>query len=115
MLQALEAELKSHEPVMEAVFSTGQDLNNSGHFASDRIREMRIKLQEVWSHLQRVSIERSNILQDSLEAQQYYAKALEAESWMNDREPLVSHGEYGKDEDATQVGCIVVFFPAAKF
>lgn len=85
------------------MFTTGQDLNNGGHFASTKIREMKIKLQEAWSHLQRVTIERTHVLQDSLDVQQYYAKALEAESWMNDREPLVSHGEYGKDEDATQV------------
>ena len=34
---------------------------------------------------------------------QYYAKASEAESWMSDKKPLVAHGEYGKDEDNTQV------------
>ncbi len=64
---------------------------------------MKFKLEEAWSNLKEVTIQRSKVLQDSLEAQQYYAKALEAESWMNDREPVVSHGEYGKDEDATQV------------
>ena len=101
--QALEAELKSHEPVMDAIFTTGQDLNNSGHFASDRIREMRVKLREAWFNLQSITAKRASVLQESLEAQQYYAKVLETESWMNDREPLVSHGEYGKDEDATQV------------
>ena len=84
----------------------GQDLNNSGHFASDRIREMKLSLQEAWSNLQEVTVQRSTILQDSLEAQQYYTRASEAESWMKDREPLVSHGEYGKDEDATQVSMV---------
>ena len=33
---------------------------------------------------------------------QYYTKVSEAESWMNDKKPLVAHGEYGKDEDSTQ-------------
>lgn len=64
---------------------------------------MKLGLQDTWSNLQEVTAQRSKILQDSLDAQQYYARASESESWMNDREPLVSHGEYGKDEDATQV------------
>ena len=32
---------------------------------------------------------------------QFYAKVSEAESWMNDKKPLVGYGEYGKDEDST--------------
>ena len=102
----MESELRSHEQVIEAVFSTGQDLNNSGHFASTKIRQLKKDLQEAWSNLHEVTNQRSSLLQDSLRGQQYYAKATEAESWMNDREPLVSLGEYGKDEDATQVCCV---------
>lgn len=37
-----------------------------------------------------------------LNPSQYYARASEAESWMNDKKPLVAHRQYGKDEDSTQ-------------
>ena len=102
--QAMEAELTSHEPVIESVCATGQDLNSSGHFASSKIRELKKSLQEAWSSLLESASQRSQLLQDSLAMQQYYTRATEAESWMNDRRPLVGLEEYGKDEDGTQVG-----------
>jgi len=102
--QAMEAELASHESVIASVCATGQDLNSSGHFASSRIRGLRSSLQEAWSSLLESANQRSQLLQDSLAMQQYYTRATEAESWMNDRRPLVGLEEYGKDEDGTQVG-----------
>jgi len=102
-LQAMEGELASHRAVIEAVSLTAQDLNASSHFASPRIRELRKNLQEAWSSLQESTAQRTQTLQDSLAMQQYYVRAVEAESWMNDRLPLVSLEEYGKDEDGTQV------------
>ena len=33
---------------------------------------------------------------------QFYASVSEAESWMNDRKPLVSSEDYGKDEDTAE-------------
>ena len=101
--QAMEGELSSHEQVVEAVCATGQDLNASGHFASSKIRELRKDLQEAWAALQEVTGQRSLVLHASLAMHQHYMRAGEAESWMNDRLPLVSQEEYGKDEDGTQV------------
>lgn len=46
---------------------------------------------------------RKAALEASLQAQQYYSDAQEAESWMKEKEPLVSSGDYGKDEDSAQV------------
>ena len=53
--------------------------------------------------VQEQSEARREALETSQGAQQYYSDAQEAESWMKDREPLVSSGDYGKDEDSTQV------------
>lgn len=89
--------------MIDSVSSTGQDLNASGHFAADKIRKLKANLQDTWANLQEATVQRSRVLQESLEAQQYYARVSEAESWMNDREPLAAQEEYGKDEDATQV------------
>ena len=44
--------------------------------------------------------------------QQYYASSNEAESWMKEKEAVVSSSEYGKDEDSTRVRefvCLCVY------
>lgn len=41
-------------------------------------------------------------MEDSLQAHQYYADANEAESWMKEKEPIVSNTDYGKDEDSSE-------------
>jgi len=66
----LEAELTSHEPVIQGVSAAAQELITSSHFASDKIREHRKELLDAWSNLQTTSKHRSQMLTDSLEAQQ---------------------------------------------
>ena len=48
--------------------------------------------------------QRKQDLEDSLQAQQYFADANEAESWMREKEPIVGNTDYGKDEDSAEVG-----------
>lgn len=42
-------------------------------------------------------------MEDSLQAQQYFADANEAESWMKEKEPIAANTDYGKDEDSAEV------------
>ena len=42
-------------------------------------------------------------LDDSLQAQQYFADANEADSWMREKEPIVGNTDCGKDEDSAEV------------
>ena len=88
---------------MTVLCASGQDLESCGHFASARISALKKGLQETWLTLEQVTLQRSQMLQKSLVMHQYYTRMAEAESWMNDRLPLMSQDEYGKDEDATQV------------
>ena len=46
---------------------------------------------------------RKGDLEDSLQAQQYFADANEAETWMTEKEPIMSNTDYGKDEDSAEV------------
>lgn len=50
-------------------------------------------------------MQRKQDLEDSLQAQQYFADANEAESWMKEKEPIAANTDYGKDEDSAEVGC----------
>ena len=54
--------------------------------------------------MQDKATQRKTDLDDSLQAQQYFADANEAESWMKEKEPIVENPDYGKDEDSAEVG-----------
>lgn len=53
--------------------------------------------------LQDKTSKRRDDLDDSLQAQQYFADANESESWMREKEPIVGNTDYGKDEDSAEV------------
>ena len=55
------------------------------------------------SQFQDKAATRKGHLDDSLQAQQYLADVAEAESWLKEKEPIVTSGDYGKDEDSAQV------------
>lgn len=74
-----------------------------GHFAGE---EVKVKLGELhgrWDTLKSKASQRRQDLEDSLQAQQYFADANEAESWMREKEPIVGSVDYGKDEDSAEV------------
>lgn len=67
---------------------------------------MKVKLMELhgrWDTLKLKASQRKQDLEDSLQAQQYFADANEAESWMREKEPIVGSTDYGKDEDSAEV------------
>ena len=67
---------------------------------------MKAKLHELnqkWESLKSKASQRRQDLEDSLQAQQYFADANEAESWMREKEPIVGSTDYGKDEDSVEV------------
>lgn len=41
-------------------------------------------------------------MEDSLQAHQYFADANEAESWIKEKQPIVTSTDYGKDEDSSE-------------
>ena len=49
-------------------------------------------------------MQRKGDLEDSLQAQQYFADANEAETWMKEKEPIMGNTDYGRDEDSAEVG-----------
>lgn len=56
-----------------------------------------------FNHFQDKAQQRKQDLEDSLQAQQYFADANEAESWMREKEPIAANTDYGKDEDSAEV------------
>ena len=76
---------------------------SSGHYGAADITK-KIELTKLrWQALKEKMQVRNKVLEEALQAQQYYSSAQEAESWMKEKEPIVSNGDYGKDEDSAQV------------
>lgn len=74
-----------------------------GHFAREDVKAKLTELHGRWDTLKAKASQRRQDLEDSLQAQQYFADANEAESWMREKEPIVGSTDYGKDEDSAEV------------
>lgn len=74
-----------------------------GHFAGEDVKAKLQELHNRWDGLKGKAAQRRQDLEDSLQAQQYFADANEAESWMREKEPIVGSTDYGKDEDSAEV------------
>lgn len=74
-----------------------------GHFAAEDVKIKLNELNQKWDSLKAKASQRRQDLEDSLQAQQYFADANEAESWMREKEPIVGSTDYGKDEDSAEV------------
>ena len=42
-------------------------------------------------------------MKEAVKTHQYMADACDADVWMNEKEPLVTNPDFGKDEDTAQV------------
>ncbi|XP_059148013.1 spectrin beta chain, non-erythrocytic 2-like isoform X3 [Physella acuta] len=100
--EALEAEMQGRWRRCEQICATGQDLVNQGHPARSEIGSRIKSLMDKWNQLQDAATARKTRLEDAIEAQQYYADADEADSWMKEKMPLVCSDDYGKDEASAQ-------------
>ncbi|CAH2100408.1 unnamed protein product [Euphydryas editha] len=100
--QAVMGEMAQHEARVEAVRAAGAALRDAGHFAAADIAARLHSLHTTWTQLQEKALQRKQDLEDSLQAQQYFADANEAESWMREKEPMANTQDYGKDEDSSE-------------
>lgn len=94
--QAVLAEIHNHDARLTAVVNSGEEMLKAETFAGDEIRTRLDKLKDQWSNLKEKANQRKQDLDDSLQAHQYFADAIEAESWMREKEPIVSNTDYGK-------------------
>ncbi|CAL8071830.1 unnamed protein product [Calicophoron daubneyi] len=100
--QAISAEIAGHEPRIQDVIHEGEAMVTEKHYAADDIAKRIDELKNDLKRLQDNTEHRRQLLEDSLQAQQYFADANEAESWMREKEPLVGSSEFGRDEDSTE-------------
>ena len=100
--QAVLSEINNHESRILGVFESGDQMVKDQPYASDDIKLRVDALKEQWNSIKDKAAQRKQDLEDSLQAHQYFADANEAESWMREKEPIVSNTDYGKDEDSSE-------------
>uniref|UniRef100_A0A4W4DYW9 Spectrin, beta, non-erythrocytic 5 n=1 Tax=Electrophorus electricus TaxID=8005 RepID=A0A4W4DYW9_ELEEL len=99
--KALEAEVQSQESLCSGVVSRGQELCRGRHPSETEIHKWIQTLQKQWQQLRDQVTYRKDRLHAANVIKQYFTDASEANSWLNDRRPLLSSEDYGKDELST--------------
>ncbi|KAK2588759.1 hypothetical protein KPH14_001641 [Odynerus spinipes] len=96
----LEAEIAGHRPMIDKTLASGQALIEQAHPEKKKIRELCDALDDAWRDLQDKAGERSKALDLSLKAQEFFFEAGEVESWLNEKNDVLSSTDYGRDRDA---------------
>lgn len=81
----MEQEISAREASFNQLRDNANRMLKENHFASDQIRHTQIDVDDQLANLKEAARNRAAKLRDSLDSQQYYAEASEAELWMKDR------------------------------
>jgi spectrin alpha len=95
-------EIANHENRIRSVCQIGEQLITNEHFASEEIHRRLTTLNDKWIALKQQANVRELQLRDSLQVHQYFSDAIEAECWIREKQPIVTQGDCGKDEDSTE-------------
>ncbi|XP_078283992.1 spectrin beta chain, non-erythrocytic 1-like isoform X2 [Rhinoraja longicauda] len=98
--QTLQKEIQGHQPRIDDIAERGETLAVAGRVDSDVLRGRLGDLQGTWRDLQEETDRRSERLQESQRAQQFYFDAAEAEAWMGEQELHMMSEERAKDEQS---------------
>ncbi|XP_027498276.1 spectrin beta chain, non-erythrocytic 5 [Corapipo altera] len=100
--KALEAECNSHRAVCANVMRRGWELSQKNPARQDDILRQTDNLQKLWQQLQNEVADRKTRLQAAALIKQYFADIDEANSWLQERQPLLASKDYGKDESSAE-------------
>lgn len=75
-------------------------MRSNSSFLGTQIQELCEVLDEEWKHLQERALERSHALDLALKAQEFFFEAGEVESWLSEKNDVLSSTDYGRDRDA---------------
>ncbi|XP_058844035.1 spectrin beta chain, non-erythrocytic 5-like [Acipenser ruthenus] len=101
-LKALEAEVLSYKPLCSGVVKRGHDLCRKGHPNEREIRKWAETLQRQWQQLTDEVANRKTRLQAAVLIKQYFVDVNEADSWLRERQPLLTSEDCGKDESSAE-------------
>ncbi|KAM6181713.1 LOW QUALITY PROTEIN: spectrin beta chain, non-erythrocytic 5 [Erethizon dorsatum] len=97
----LQAEMRAHHGQVQQVLSSGRSLVASGHPQAQHIMEQCRELEGRWAELEQACEACTHSLQRAAASQQYFLHMSELEGWVEEKLPLVSSQDFGRDEAAT--------------
>ncbi|KAK9511531.1 hypothetical protein O3M35_000170 [Rhynocoris fuscipes] len=100
--QNFEQELNANSSRMEEITSTGQELIEAGHYASDRIRSRMEEIVQLWEVLVAATEKKGSKLQEASEQQQFNRTVEDIELWFTEIEGQLHSEDYGKDLTSVQ-------------
>ncbi|XP_054684656.1 spectrin beta chain, non-erythrocytic 5 [Grus americana] len=100
--KALEVECNSHRAVCADVMRRGLELSQKNPARQEDILRQTDNLQKLWQQLQDEVADRKSRLQAAALIKQYFADIDEANSWLRERQPLLTSKDYGKDESSAE-------------
>ncbi|KAL7032819.1 hypothetical protein ACKWTF_007407 [Chironomus riparius] len=98
--QSLESEISSQEPIISSLAHRGQQMIQNGHFASEEIEKCYRLVQTKLAAIRDLASVRRLRLSDAIDSQIFYSEVNEVESWINEKKPILTSSDFGKDEDA---------------
>merc|ERR1719412_984862 len=100
--QNFEVELHSNKTRFDEVVSTGEDLIESGHTQSDKIKSKLEEITQLWQDLIDATEKKSVKLQEASQQQQYNRGIEDLELWLSEIEGQLVSEDYGKDLTSVQ-------------
>merc|ERR1719412_1281322 len=100
--QNFEVELHSNKTRFDEVVATGEDLNESGHLQSEKIRSKIEEITKLWQDLLSATEKKSVKLQEASQQQQYNRGIEDLELWLSEIEGQLVSEDYGKDLTSVQ-------------
>ncbi|KAE9548243.1 hypothetical protein FO519_008545 [Halicephalobus sp. NKZ332] len=92
-----EQELKANKNRLDEINGTGQELINSGHYASDHIRNRLAQVDQLWDDLAKSSGVKGAKLQEANEEQLFNRNIEDVELWLSELEGQLASEDFGKD------------------
>ncbi|KMQ97932.1 spectrin alpha chain [Lasius niger] len=100
--QNFEQELNANKTRMEEMVATGQELIESDHYATDRIRTRTDEIVTLWESLARATEKKGAKLQEASQQQQFNRTVEDIELWLSEVEGQLMSEDYGKDLTSVQ-------------
>ena len=88
---------------MQTVQETGEKLRADSNLLTDEIKQRLDALNQSWQELNQNASNRGQKLEESLAYQQFAANVEEEESWITEKQHLLSGDDYGDTLAAVQV------------
>jgi len=100
--QNFEQEMNANKTRIDEVVQTGNDLIESGHVQSDKIKEKLDEITDLWADLVKQTEKKGVKLGEASQQQQYNRGIEDLELWLSEIEGQLMSEDYGKDLTSVQ-------------